>query len=254
MVNKLVDIISYSLLNPAKGIAKKNIEEFWEMRVSAWIEGEGEPKRYLSGILKKTLLDLNLVKEVDLGNSYSKKELELFNEYKKNKVKPKVLLVVDMDGVMGYPIADLFKGKDFNKLGIPDEQEINLLLKLAEAGVPVYLWTSRFQIEDQKGWWSDLKEKVAGWFTMGKRSAFPFVDPEMEAELNWESGGNLKLWAGKNRENRNLETILSQHKDVDYWYYIGSSPTDDGILREFLTKYPKEKKRMTYIRIPQLFL
>ena len=238
----------------ARGRAKRNILEFWEMGVSARIVGQGEPKRYLSGIFKNTLLGLNLNESVELERGDSKKEVELFRKYEKNKVKPKILLVIDMDGVVDYPIADLFKGKDFNKLGIPDEHEINLLLKLAEAGVPVYLWTSRFQIEDQKGWWSDLKERVAGWFTKGKGSAFPFIDPEMETELNWESGGNLKLWAGKNREDRNLETIMNQHKDVDYWYYIGSSPTDDGIVREFLTKYPKEKKRMMYIRIPQLFL
>lgn len=246
--------VAESRWNPAFWIAKRNIRRLKEKKISALIVGRGEPERYINTISHKTLLGIYLKDKVELDVNNSKYEAEIMEKYIKTKERPKILLVIDMDGVLDYPIADLFSGKDFNKLGIPNESEIKVLLKLAEAGMPVYIWTNRWKIEDNIGWWSDLKEKVASWFTRGRKSAFPFIDPVYEQELNWESGGNLKLWSSKSRKGRGLETVLEEQKEIDYLYYVGSSPTDDAIVERFLEKNPKEKKRMTYIRIPQLFL
>jgi hypothetical protein len=219
------------------------------------------PGEVISQIVHGSLLGLYAGGGWELDRFATEHEKRLLDYWQATGVKPKVGLIVDIDGVIAHPVWDFLNGLPVNRLGKVAPSDVKALLELSRGGVPVRLWTSRFEVGvGDAGVMNRIGERISGLFEFeGGGACFPFVSPAMRAVLAQNGGGNLEIHSWKAVRGGGLYRVVNGLGDVDVIYYIGSSPHDDAKVCEYLGQARSLERlgdceKLVYIRLPHLFL
>ena len=214
------------------------------------ILGNGGNKANLEKIFQASLLGLRLKNKVEVDKN-------ALNPYERNLINqdPRLLTIVDWDGVMGSPPHTVLRfiqkpsswGGGFGemkKLGRVNLEEWRWFKKMAQASDYLVVWSSRFLVNEE----SPLSF-IAKPFE-GAISYWPLFDKSSLRRLSLIEPNKIEVWPQKPLLDRkaSLAKIIdgTTTKSWEMIYYVGSSHFDRQTVRRFVKKNPHLAPRFAF--------
>lgn len=239
----------------AKRVSKKVVE----LGGRTCLIGNGDDFLNLDQVLSGSLLGKRIPGcQVDLG-VLSPYELSLQDK------KHKILVVVDLDGVVVSPfhIAREILTSPESWLGGLEElkrrgriklENLRWLSKVVKAADMTVLWTSRLSLEENSPfsrWITHLAEDTIDYF--------PFFSPDTVRRVKQWGGGKLRAEPKKplGRRSQTLEKIVENTGSLNRWdmvYYVGSSHFDRKAVLELLQRRSDLVQRIVFFDTCHLVL